>query len=428
MSYIRSVQFRYVPNHIRPADFINSEIQLLRSKMLANLRQTKVFKEGNVQEAMERLNQVAATMLQATSDAVAAGSGGRGLSAAVPADFAELAFEVALQTVTKDGLQPTELQGSGTQSFTLLHVLDLLDRSGASRGFGWKRANVWALEEPESFLHAGLRSTFAADLHAFANDDRRQVFATTHQDEFVRVGECAWIAAMKDGETSASRMISREALQETTRLRITTFQHPLMESADQPLVLVEGPWDFVHLRAALAELGTRPRWRLACLDDIDALSKGGGDNLLAYLKQNQLVLRSRAETAPVVVLRDWEDGGGPIDKYSQAVSVHEHSKAICCPEDLVNAELGRSFRGIERYLPTDLILEALPDVAVARTGADGSGVYVLVDKSAWTSAKKASALAVKAGASPGPQMRLLATWIDDEVKAALEAVPVQSFL
>lgn len=124
LSFVRSVRYRYVPNHLRPADVIRDEIQVLRPSLVTNLSRTTEFKQGGVSEALEALSRVAGGMLEKTSHRIADGSG-REVAVDVPADFADLAFQIVLQTVTNSGgLQATDLQGSGTQSFTLLHVLE----------------------------------------------------------------------------------------------------------------------------------------------------------------------------------------------------------------------------------------------------------------------------------------------------------------
>ncbi|MDL5156671.1 AAA family ATPase [Actinomycetospora termitidis] len=424
-AFIRAIQFRYVPNHIRPADFIEKEIQPLRESMLTNLRRTTEFKTGGVAETMDALNRVAANMLKQTSQAVAAGAQGRGVSADVPADFAQLAFQIALQTVTSHGLQSTGLQGSGTQSFTLLHVLDLLDRTGRSRGFGWKKASIWAVEEPESFLHAGLRSRFATDLHAYACSQSRQVFATAHQDEFVRVANNAWLTSLVDDQTRINRASARDALIQSTKQRVTTFQHPLMEASDKPLVLVEGKLDAAHLRNAIRGAGMRPLWRMVALEEVDTLVKAGGDALLNYLKVNQLVLASRPPEGPILVLRDWEDAP-KVEGLKQAVAAHEYSTVTACSEELCNPELGTTFRGIERFLSTDTVRAVIPTSALGRPAE--SEFPLSVTKSSLDGAKnKLLEHDVKSGTS-SPYMRNLAGWLDQQVAAMLDGVPVDSFL
>lgn len=427
LSFIRAVEFRYVPNHIRPADFIRREIQPLRSSLLTRLQRTNEFRAGGVAKTMSALTRVAENMLRDTSRRVAQGTEGRGVAADVPADFVDLAFQLALQTVTANGLQPTELQGSGTQSFMLLHVLDLLDAESRARGFGWKKFSVWAIEEPESFLHAGLRSRFAHDLYSYSQAERRQVFTTTHQDEFVRVGEHAWLAALNDDQTVVNRMSARDALTQTTRMRITTFQHPLMETPDVPLVIAEGKTDAVYLGSVLANVSIRPRWRLVCLDDIDPDMRTGGDGLYAYLKNSRQVLKSRPDDAPVLVLRDWEDPKPSTDRFNSVLDVHEYSQVLQCPESLVNPDLDQTFRGIERYLDTDLIRTIVPGDILGRP-TSGELPLSIRDRRRYDVLKPTLAKAVRDGAQAGKYMEDLVKWLDDVVEGILSKAPIQPFV
>lgn len=359
LAFVQSTQFRYVPNHLRPADVLRSEIQVLRPKLINRLRRTKAFRDSGVDNSMGALAEVAAGMFKPVAVGVSTSSSGRQVVPDIPSDFADLAFQVGLNTLTESGtVQPTEAQGSGTQSFLLLHVLHLLDSVMREQGFGWKQYTLWGIEEPESFLHAGLRTQFAEDVRRFAEEDRRQVFVTTHQDEFVRVAEHAWLAALGDGETSLLRLSAREALERSSQLRISSYSHPLMSYPDYPLVIVEGKTDAMYLRRAALSSKRRPRWRLIAMEDIDA-TQTGGDNVRAYLAANRAVLASRPLSAPVFVLRDWEDR-----KYEGTDKIlrqcHEASRAWVCPIDLCNPELGPSFRGIERYLSTEIVEVTIP--------------------------------------------------------------------
>jgi hypothetical protein len=250
------------------------------------------------------------------SESLAAGLPGMRIIPELPGDFADLVFDVGINALTSGEARPPAYEGSGAQSFMLLHILDLADRTRRAGGFGWVQASVWALEEPESFLHAGLRARFSADLFDFAQQERRQVFLTTHQDEFVRVGTSAFFATADQDGTIVAKLGSREALVASTRGAVITFRHPLFAHPDVPLVIVEGKWDDIYLRAALAQSSRRPRWRLISpARDLDP--DIGGDGVLPYLQYNKNVVASRPDAAPIIVMRDWEDG-----KQSQEVPRH----------------------------------------------------------------------------------------------------------
>ena len=364
LTLVRSVEFRYVPNHVRPADYIRGELGPVQQTLLRRVRSTKEYKSGGVSGTMVALKRVADELLQQVSADVAAGTKQlRGISAEVPADLSDFAFQLVLKALSSSGEpQAPELQGSGTQTFMLLHLLDLVDRSLRGQGFGWRQSSIWAFEEPESFLHAGLRARFASDLRAFGGDRRRQVLATTHQDEFVRIADCAWLTSISESGTRVERLTSKEALERSSRLLITTLRHPLQAISTEPLLLVEGKTDAQYIRAAIIAEGLRPRWRLASMDDIDDLV-GGGDAIVPWLKANASVLGARPDAAPVFVLRDWEERS--LTRFIAALSPHPWSTAFQCPAAGANPDLDESFVGIERYLPTDFIESAVSPFLLA---------------------------------------------------------------
>lgn len=428
LGLIRSVQFRYIPNHVRPSDVLNTEIQVLRRALVKRVRSTKKYREGGVAGALAELSAAAKKLFQPLErDVVPFTPELRSVSPDMPSDFAELAFDLGVRGVSGSGAaHPPELQGSGTQSFLLLHALDLVDKSLFGVDFGWTKAVVWAIEEPESFLHAGLRSQFATDLLRFAQDDRRQILVTTHQDEFIRIGEHAWLVALAENRSTIERLDAREALAESSRRRIATVSHPLFSYPDHPLVLVEGKTDVSHLRKAAASAGLRPRWKLACLEDIEP-GLAGGDAMNRYLGANKTVLRSRAPSAPVLVLRDWEVSDGTINDTTKVLAVHERSVALRCPADIANPQLGQKFRGIERYLPTDLI-ETVIGAAELQPKSLKTRYPLGVERNILETYKSALVKAHETSAQSGTYMDNLARWLDKSVEKAVHEVAPESFL
>ena len=340
----------------------------------------------------------------------------------------KLAFKSLFRASLTPGLNRLRCKDREPKVSSSCTCFRLLDRAEREQGFGWKKASIWALEEPESFLHAGLRSRFSVDLKEYATDKNRQVFCTTHEDDFVRVGTTAWLVDLGAGQSSVERLTARDALAKSSQERITSFRHPLMESVDQPLVLVEGKWDRVHLLAAYEALGLRPRWKLAAMADIEPELTLGGSSLATYLKMNKSVVGSRPLTAPIFILRDWEDAAGSVTGFSEALSVHDNSSVLCCDPSLVNPELDTSFRGIERYLSTDLILKVFAPSELGRPQNADIPLRMTASKETYTLRKKELADAVINGAVPGEFLTNLAKWLDEQVKAVLDEVPVQLFL
>jgi hypothetical protein len=429
LTVIRSVEFRYVPNHVRPSDLIEEEIQPLRSTLLRRLQMTKAYKEAGVPAAMMALHKVAEDVFAPLSASVRAGAQQlSSIGADLPTNFTELAFQVGINAVSSTGsVQQPALQGSGTQSFLLLHVLALLDKASRGQMFGWRQSSVWALEEPESFLHAGLRTRFAEDVRRFASDERRQVFVTTHQDEFVRTGSAAWVATLSDGATVVERLTSRDALKKTNRLRVTSFGHPLLTLVDYPLVLVEGKWDSLYLRRAIATAGLRPRWRVVDMSDIDE-TYSGGTALANYLRVSALALASRPETSPVIVLRDWEETPADLAAIAAILSPHETSRAAKCDVAYANPQLGPTFVGIERYLETEFIRSVVPNADLRPESLD-SPFPLWVHKTNLTAAKPRLAARFQADSTATSRyLEALVRSIDQIVEAALAQVSPTEFV
>lgn len=423
LGYIRAVRFVYIPNHSRPADLIRRELTPLRGTLVQRLRSTTVYKKTAVNDLLQELASIGDRMFGDVSDQLVRGLPGTTVSANLPADFADLVFDVGVNAISGGEARAPEFEGSGAQSFLLLHILDLADRTRRAGGFGWVQASVWAIEEPESFLHAGLRAQFSTDLASYAAQDRRQVLVTTHQDEFLRVAEEVLTARKTDNGTTVTRSDARDAITETTKLEITSFRHPLFVHTDLPMVIVEGKFDAVHLRAALQSLALRPRWRLVAPQAAFG-QEVGGDSIYGFLNFNRAVIASRPTASPVIVLRDWE--ATDVAKYDKVLAVHPYSKALICDSGCVNPELSEDFVGIERYLGTALIEKCVP---TEKLGLEHSGhdARRTIKRKDLESAKPALASEVTAGADPGTYMQFLAQWLDNEVMAIIGTIPPSAF-
>lgn len=424
LTHIRAIRFVYIPNHTRPADLIRSELEPLRSTLVSRLRASKAYKSSRVNELLVELGNMGDRMFGDVTDSMRQGIPSISVSADLPTDFADLVFSVGVKAITDgENARPPEFEGSGTQSFMLLHVLDLADRTRRGGGFGWVQASIWALEEPESFLHSGLREQFSVDLRNYAEDSRRQVIVTTHMDEFIRVADSAWVTERRP-DTTFSKMSAREALLNTNRRSITSFSHPLFSFPTEPVVIVEGKFDHIYLRTALLQAGMRPRWRL--LSPAVAFGEDiGGSAVLEYLKYNKQVIASRPERAPVIVLRDWE--AKDKSKYDRVLKVHPFSTCLVAPEELVNPQLDESFVGIERYVSTDLVDKVVPSRKIGREHGGQDARYT-IKRSTLESHKSALAAAAENENLIGIHMTDLAKWLDAKVAEILNSVPAESFV
>lgn len=429
---LRSVRFRYVPNHIRPDEVLSNELQQLRRAIVKSLKARKAYQSGEVGKALQELSNVTVELIGPIGQHIGRhATEVESVTPDLPADFAQLAFDVGVLATDRTGANRLPvLQGSGTQSFLLYQVLDLLDRTSFGVDFGWTKAVVWALEEPESFLHSGLRAVLAQDLlqqsQSVAN--RRQILFTTHDDDFVASSKRAWFVSLDKGISSVASYNASEALRKSSRSRVSVMRHPLLGWPDDPVVLVEGKFDVVYLQAALKASGIRPRWRLidSASLDVDANSTGGS-GLLQYLNQSQNALASRPPRSPIVVVRDWDEEG-KLGDYKKALKAHNYSAVMAAPETLCNPHLGRRFKGIERYLDTSFIESFFGEDALMPESLK-SKYPLRVDAN--TLKNKKSALAkrfVDDSIAAGPHLVDLARSIDNFVSSTIASIPVDAFL
>lgn len=423
LAHVRAVIYRYVPNHAKPSTLISQIVQPLRADLVSRLRGTREYRDNSLADVMEALERMGERMFDEVSWKVHRGVPNLEVVPSLPSDFADLAFDVAVSSVS-DGTRgrDPELEGSGTQAFMLLHFLDLADRAARRSGFGWVQASVWAFEEPESFLHSGLRARSASDLAEYADDAKRQVFLTTHQDEYVRVGTTALFAELGRDGTSVSPMPTKDALTKSYRRSITTYRHPLLVRPDVPLILTEGKFDATYLRAAAKEAGLRPRWRLASPDD-EVGVEVGGDSLKKYLNMNRAAIASRPDAAPILVLRDWETSDR--DDYVRILKEHQYSTCIVFPEELANPELDRMFVGIERYLTTEHALSFFKRREIMKS-LDEPPIYS-VSRQTFMREKSRMEASVRSGHEVGEHMMNLVKWLDSCVVDLLETVPPAEF-
>lgn len=421
---VRSIRYHYVTNHVRPADKVSEIISSLRPEILKTWKSK--YKDSGA--FLDHLATTADQLFEPVSKSVSKGISGLTVSAAVPQDIVDLAFDLGMNAIANnDYVHDLTLEGSGAQSFTLLHFLELQHNAARRRSWGWTQASIWGFEEPESFLHSGLRTRFARDLREYSQDERKQTFLTTHDDDFVRESSSAVVvypgAPGGTGSTMESKP-SRDALAESSRARITSYRHPLATFPDEPLVIVEGKTDKMYLASALEAAGIRPRWRLIAPDE-DLEAKTSGQALQSYLKMNQSALGARAYKAFLIALRDWEDSTKKVGELTKALEVHPYSYAVNCPANLSNPDLGERFVGIERFLPTSLITSIADPAKLDKNMSTG---VLSISRDYLESIKPRLVSEVfNDRHAAGPYLENLAKWIDNQVEQQLSTVPFDQF-
>lgn len=257
------------------------------------------------------------------------------------------------QTQSFDAL----LHGSGVQSILAYAILHSIDTS-FSGTFGWRKGAIWAVEEPESFLHAGLQQELARLLATYADKDSLQIFLTTHAVPFLGVASHGLLASTDSaGRTEVAVVERAELLRNAFSARIAPYGHALHTGPPKPMLLVEGRNDKHLVLRAFSDGGVPNPYDVKSLEDFDpALS--GGDDVARWLKYNAPALSARPDTSPVYVLRDWETAPSVVAAIDAALASHATSRCLVWPRDTTNHDLSDRFVGIEKLLSTDFIEHA----------------------------------------------------------------------
>jgi AAA15 family ATPase/GTPase len=358
--FLNLIKFRYQPNHIHPSEVLEKEEPELRQALLYRLRRSKTAKSKEFDKIFGDIGVIASELIAPVTESLRRGGGQiEDLELATPKDFGELLFSFAPRLKVKGGEKFDALQhGSGVQSFLTYLMLSFLDRRFEQK-FGWQQATIWAIEEPESFLHQTLQHELAALLAKLGSSDRFQVLCTTHSDVFSRYSQQGILCRLKEGKSVWDKLSSRLLTGEAARRGISPYVHPLLYSGDRPLLLVEGETDRRFLKLAFNVLNRLNVWMICDLQSLDPESElQGVDGLVSYLRANRGAIKTRPLDSPVFVLVDWNVNERNIAQLNREICQHSTSKVIKWQIQNSNPNLDRSFTGIEKFLSINIIREA----------------------------------------------------------------------
>lgn len=358
--FIKLIKFRYIPNHIHPSEMLKSEENELRDALIFKLNQKKSFDKNTIQELFDRITSLSTEIVKPIEEKLKdTATNVNELSLTVPTDLSQLLFAFKPQMKVRGGEKLDSLQhGSGVQSYLTYRMLHFLDTRYSSK-FGWHQATIWAIEEPESFLHQSLQHKMADFFSEIGRDERFQVFTTTHNDIFARYSSSGLLFTLDNGKTNALTTDSTYLIELLSKKGIVSFVHPLHYSVRKPLLLVEGITDKRYLENYYRVTKLVNPWDVRAIEEIDPGSNlKGVDGLGSYLNSNISVLKTRAIDSPIIVVIDWNENNTKIEKINRALSVHQPSTAVQWPEANANPQLDESFTGIERFLSTSIIEKA----------------------------------------------------------------------
>lgn len=381
--FLNLIRFRYHPNHIHPSDILRREQPELQAALLFRLNRARDSKLKDLEPVFERMAGVAADLMDPISARLKRATPHvEGVEFSMPKELGDLLFSFVPNIRVTGGEQFEALQhGSGVQSYLTYLMLAFLDTQFAAQ-FGWQQATIWAIEEPESFLHQELQHRLAAFLSELGEGERTQVFCTTHSDVVLRYSKKGVMCRLNMGRTEWRVHHARILCGEAAKAGVSPFVHPLLFSSQKPLLLVEGETDRRYVDLAYQLFGRPNPWtvrNILALDDSAHLQ--GIDGLRTYLSANRTVLGTRPLDAPCVVLVDWNENKKKVAGLTKELGEHSTSSVIQWEERECNPDLDHSFAGIERSLSTEVIQAAEREGILSTLRPSGGELPLVLVKS-----------------------------------------------
>lgn len=343
---LASLRFRYISNHIHPTDLLRQEEENIRRVLFRRLGKSPSFTQDQIDkiaEAAEGLMTSVTSELQASTGRVSK------VELGTPKDWGELLWAFGLRMDTGGGTgREAVLHGSGIQSALAYSVLHMLDTSLGNE-FGWRRGAIWAVEEPESFLHADLQAQLAESFSRYSNSDRLQILFTTHNTAFLGVADSGLAV---DTTGASSEVVSQERaslIDIALSSGVAPYTHPLHIGTIKPLLLVEGRDDRALILRAYLDSGQPCPYDVKAMEDLEPTTTGGVEQISVYLN-NKSPLRARPASSPVVVLLDHEVSEGKRRNIEKALAEHPTSACFTMPRTERTEGLKDGVSGIEAYL------------------------------------------------------------------------------
>jgi hypothetical protein len=359
---VNSIRFRYVSNHIHPTEVLREEENNLRKALFRRLGKSPSFTGQQIEKIRESAD---ALMRPITEELRGSAAQVESVELGTPGDWGELLWAFGLRLEAgSTGSREAVLHGSGIQSALAYSILHMLDTNLGS-DFGWRRGAIWAVEEPESFLHADLQAQLAEALSRYSNAPSLQIFFTTHTTAFLGVADKG-VAVTLPTTASDAKTEPRELLIETALTgRVAPFTHPLHIGSIKPMLLVEGRDDRTLLLRAYADSRLLCPYDIVSIENMEQSMTGGVEQIATYLKNNISALRARPAGSPVIVLLDHDVSDGKRDGLAKILAEHPTSSCHRLPKSGTTAGLKEDMPGIEAYLSIDFYKAAEQELGLA---------------------------------------------------------------
>jgi energy-coupling factor transporter ATP-binding protein EcfA2 len=354
--FLTLIFYRYIPNRSIPAALLRDESQALADSIFMRMK-------GDTHGAalMESLNSAADRLLKDAQQKMQ--SAGAPLTDATVATASSIGEMIKMSGFQATGLHGGIVQdedwGAGHQAFFLYLVLHTLD-TNYGRFWGWRQATLWGVEEPESGLHRDLETRLAQRFRDWSRDEgsKLQIIQTTHSPVFSMASDAGYWLALNEGETSTVAKTIPELTKAAEMEGVSGWVHPVLSFPWNPVVLVEGANDAGVLYHA-ASMAGHDHLRFLSLPELDrSYSRGGKDSILSYLRRHADLIENRPREAPLIVVLDWDVSSQELAQARRAYGRHGDRRVLRMDVQHCDSLLSSDFRGIERFYPPRVLLEA----------------------------------------------------------------------
>ncbi len=398
--FLNLFNFRYITANRTPSTVLAENLSELRSELSFRLNhryRTKVQKKKLKKlqaTALESVNNLADELfVPVRNEITKADEDIDDVSISTPNDVTQLLNTAVYQIKTKSGTVLDEkFQGHGIQNVLLFTVLYLIDRN-FHRKFGWKIATIWAVEEPETFLHFDLENQLAQYFFGICEkpQERFQLLLTSHSSVFPQYATSHYYvhrASSLPSSTNAEKQDIGSYMKTLAITKITNFPNLMTYYPNRQIILTEGPIDEYVLRLFVARIKLKNILVFSVGKFLGDNKKGGDSHLYTLLLANTHVLQSRLDGCGVVAIFDWDSDGSKLSTLKKHIcepNLIFHFGERCC-----NPLLDKSFRGIERFYDSEVIhwlSESDPSLIIDRGEKHASSRY-FVDKARYDLVKQ----------------------------------------
>jgi predicted ATP-dependent endonuclease of OLD family len=367
--FLHLFNFRYIQSNKTAVNVLTENLKEIQSELKfryrSKYRNESIRKEldKKQKDSIDVIKSLATQILKPISDEmVKADQTIVDVNIGTPNEIVELLNTVSYQIKLKSGVVLNEkFQGNGMQSILLYSILYLIDRN-YHRKFGWKIATIWAIEEPESFLHFDLENQLANYLSENADNpnERFQIFSSTHSNVFPQYADAHYLIEKKheilnNYWTECEKMDMHEYLFKIQELNISASVNVLSLYPLEKMIIVEGNRDEYIFKEIVNQLGLQ-KTRVFSISHFLNDQKKGGETQIEYLINSNInIIKRRDIKNKIVIILDWD-----IEKRKRTnlqKKIVEPNKIFFLDIEKRTKLLDKSFRGIEAFYPIEYIQE-----------------------------------------------------------------------